>query len=129
MSSSIQEKHDVPVGKDQREPLYKPSLIWLGFAVSFMSFWVGGEIESALGMPNALFAILAGSGCLVIFSGFIAVIAARTGFSFPMMVKATFGVKGAWIPILITALIVNGWFAYQPWLMADLISVLWVEIQ
>lgn len=125
MSSSIQEKHDVPVGKDQREPLYKPSLIWLGFAVSFMSFWVGGEIEAALGMPNALFAILAGSGCLVIFSGFIAVIAARTGFSFPMMVKATFGVKGAWIPILITALIVNGWFAYQPWLMADLISVLW----
>ncbi|GAK08258.1 cytosine permease [Geomicrobium sp. JCM 19038] len=125
MAEKAEERHDQAVPKDQREPLYKPSLIWLGFAVSFMSFWVGGEIEQALGMPNALFAILAGSIVLVIFSGFIAVIAARTGFSFPMMVKATFGVKGAWIPILIMALIVNGWFAYQPWLMADLIGVLW----
>lgn len=117
---AVDEYVDRPVPLSKRLPLYKPAMIWLGFSVGFLSFYIGGQIEVAVGMPDAIFAILLGNAFLVVYSGLIAVAAARTGFSFPMMVKATFGERGALLPILLMALLVNGWFAFQAWVVADI---------
>jgi cytosine permease len=114
-----------PVPLSQRLPWYKPAIIWFGFSVGFLSFYIGGQIETAVGMPDAIYAILLGNAFLVIYSGLIAVAAAKTGYSFPMMVKATFGEKGALIPILLMALLVNGWFAFQAWVVADIFKTAW----
>ena len=116
---------DRPVPLSRRLPWYKPVMIWFGFSVGFLSFYIGGQIEMAVGMPNAIYAILLGNAFLVLYSGLIAVAAARTGFSFPMMVKASFGEKGALVPILLMAFLVNGWFAFQAWVVADIFKTAW----
>lgn len=116
---------DTPLPQEKRLPLYKPAMIWLGFSVGFLSFFIGGQIEMAVGMPNAIYGILLGNAFLVLYSSFIAVAAAKTGYSFPMMVKATFGNKGALAPILLMALLVNGWFAFQAWVLADIFATAW----
>jgi cytosine permease len=124
-SQQTNEYANIPVPQSARLPWYKPAIIWFGFSVGFLSFFIGGQIESAVGMPNAIYAILLGNAFLVLYSGLIAVAAVKTGYSFPMMVKATFGEKGALIPILLMALLVNGWFAFQAWVVADIFHTAW----
>jgi cytosine permease len=124
-NNQTNEYANTPLPLSERLPWYKPGIIWFGFSVGFLSFFIGGQIENAVGMPNAIYAILLANAFLVVYSALIAVAAVKTGFSFPMMVKATFGEKGALIPILLMALLVNGWFAFQAWVVADIFHTAW----
>lgn len=109
----------VPVPLSARQHWSKPALVWLGFCFNFANIVIGGQIEKMVGMPNAIFAILLGNTGLFIYAGLIAVISARSGFSFPMQVKAVFGKKGALIPVVILSLFVSWCFAYNSWILTD----------
>lgn len=110
----------VPVPADKRQPWTQPALVWLGFCFSFANLVIGGQIEKMVGMPFAIFAILAGNLGLFVYCSLIAVVAARTGFSFPMQVKATFGAAGAIVPVVVLSIFVNWCFAYNSWLLTDI---------
>ena len=116
---------DRPVPMSARLPWIKPALIWLGFSTQFISFYVGGQVERAVGMPGAVIGILLGCVFLVILSGLIAWASATWGYSFPMMCKATFGRKGFLVPSLFLAVLVTGWFAYQALATGDVWSKVW----
>lgn len=109
----------VPVPKDKRTGWTKPALVWLGFSISFANLVIGGQIEKMVGMPNAILAILLGNLGLVVYAGLLAAISGKTGFSFPMVAKATFGQKGAVLPALLMAVLGNFWFAYNAWMLTD----------
>lgn len=109
----------IPVPKDKRTGWTKPALVWLGFSISFANLVIGGQIEKMVGMPNAILAILLGNLGLVIYAGLLAAISGKTGFSFPMVAKATFGNKGAVLPALLMAVLGNFWFAYNAWMLTD----------
>lgn len=118
-SQGTEEYIGVPVPLDKRQKWTQPALVWLGFCFNFANIVIGGQIEKMVGMPNAIFAILLGNLGLFIYAGIIAVISARTGFSFPMQVKAAFGKKGAIIPVAILSLFVSWCFAYNSWILTD----------
>lgn len=118
-SKKSEEYIGVPVPMDKRQHWSKPALVWLGFCFSFANLVIGGQIEKMVGMPYAIIAILLGNLGLFIYCGMIAVIGARTGFSFAMQVKATFGKKGALIPVMILSLFVCWCFAYNSWILTD----------
>ena len=63
---------DRAVPMSARLPWWKPALVWLGFSTQFISFWVGGEIFRAVGMPWAAIGIMIGCVFLVLESGLIA---------------------------------------------------------
>lgn len=104
---------DRAVPEDARMHWIKPSLIWLGFSTQFISFFVGGEVATKVGMPWAIIGILLGCVFLVIESGLIAWASAKYGFSFPMQNRKAWGYRGFLIPSLFLAILVTGWFAYQ----------------
>jgi cytosine permease len=76
-------------------------------------------------MPEALYAIMVGNVVLAIYSALIAVASVDGGLNFPPQVKEAFGEKGALIPIAVIGILVNGWYAFQAWLAADVIRAAW----
>lgn len=118
-SQKSEEYIGIPVPLDKRQPWTKPALVWLGFCFSFANLVIGGQIQKMVGMPYAIWAILLGNLGLFIYCSLIAVIGARTGFSFAMQVKATFGEKGALIPVMILSVFVCWCFAYNSWILTD----------
>ncbi len=108
-----EEYADVPVPQSERRHWIKPSMVWLGFSTQFLSFYVGGQVERAVGMPGAVIGIMLGCVFLVALSGSIAWGSTKYGWSFPMQCRGAFGTVGFRLPSLFLAVLVNGWFAYQ----------------
>ncbi|WP_416674794.1 cytosine permease [Egbenema bharatensis] len=120
-TASSDEYYSRPVPLHKRLGFKDPALIWTGFAIAYICAVIGGTIQTGLGMPNAIYAILLGNFTLFIYSSLLAYISGKWGLNFPLMVKAVFGAKGAIVPTLILAFLVTGWYAFQTWLTADIL--------
>lgn len=110
-----------PVPAAARLGFGQPALVWCGFGIAYICAVIGGAIERGLGMPQALYAIALGNAILFVYSSLIAYPAARWGYSFPLMVREAFGTQASRLPIVILAVLVTGWYAFQAWLTADVI--------
>lgn len=112
---------DTPVPISERLGVWEPTAVWIGFAIAYVVAFIGAQIYFGLGMPDAIYAIVLGNAILVIYSGALAYASAEGGLNFPLQVKESFGQIGSLIPIAIMGLLVNGWYAYQAWLAADVV--------
>ena len=118
-----EEFHSKPVPLTQRLGFGEPALVWSGFGVAFICAVIGGQIQQGLGTVNAIWAILLGNFILFVYSALIAYPSGRWGINFPLAVQYVFGRVGATIPILVLAVLVTGWYAFQAWLTADILRV------
>ncbi len=109
----------------ERLGVWEPATVWIGFAIAFSIAFIGSQIYFGLGMPEALYAIVIGNVFLAIYSSLIAVASVDGGLNFPLQMKEAFGKKGALLPIAVVGLLVNGWYAFQAWLAADVIRAAW----
>jgi len=124
-NSERDEWADRRVPDSARLGIWKPATVWIGFAIAFSIAFIGSQIYFGLGMPEALYAIMVGNVVLAIYSALIAVASVDGGLNFPLQVKEAFGEKGALIPIAVIGILVNGWYAFQAWLAADVIRAAW----
>lgn len=118
-----EEFHSKPVPLAQRLGFREPALVWSGFGIAFICAVIGGQIQQGLGTTNAILAILLGNFILFAYSALIGYPSGKWGVNFPLAVQYVFGRRGAVIPILILALLVTGWYAFQAWLTADILRV------
>lgn len=116
---------DRRVPDDERMDIWEPTSVWIGFAIAYVVAFVGAQIYFGLGMPEAIYAIVLGNAILVIYSGALAYASAEGGLNFPLQVKESFGKVGSLVPIAMMGLLVNGWYAYQAWLAADVVRAAW----
>jgi len=123
---------DRRVPNNERLGLWEPTSVWIGFAIAYVVAFIGAQIYFGLGMPDTIYAIILGNLVLAIYASFIAAASAKGGLNFPLQVKEAFGSLGAIVPLAIMGLLVNGWYAYQAWLAADVIhaaySIPWVPL-
>lgn len=120
-TDSTEEYHDKPVPLRARLGFKEPALVWSGFGIAYICAVIGGLIQQGLGTTNAILAILLGNFILFLYSAAIGYASGKWGMNFPLTVKAVFGRKGAIVPILIMAVLVTGWYAFQAWLTADIL--------
>ena len=118
-----EEFHSKPVPLAQRLGFREPALVWSGFGIAFICAVIGGQIQQGLGTTNAILAILLGNFILFAYSALIGYPSGKWGVNFPLAMQYVFGRMGAAIPILILAVLVTGWYAFQAWLTADIIRV------
>ncbi len=116
---------DQRVPESERKGVWKPATVWIGFAIAYSIAFIGAQIQMGLGMPEALYAIVIGNVILAIYASLIGIASVDGGLNFPMQAREAFGTKGALLPILIFGLLVNGWYAFQAWLAADVIRAAW----
>ena len=118
-----EEFHSKPVPLAQRLGFREPALVWSGFGIAFICAVIGGQIQQGMGTTDAILAILLGNFILFAYSALIGYPSGKWGVNFPLAVQYVFGRRGSVIPILILALLVTGWYAFQAWLTADILRV------
>ncbi|KQK00711.1 hypothetical protein BRADI_3g51350v3 [Brachypodium distachyon] len=91
--------------------------LWIGLVVGVPSYYLAGSLVdlgmSALqGVATVALANAVVLVCLVL----TAAPAVTHGLPFPVLARATFGVRGAHVPAVIRALVGCGWFGIESWI-------------
>lgn len=105
------EKSAVP--KSARKSFWSITIVWLGFVFVITSMMTGGGLASGLSFKEIITAITLGNIFLCIIAVAIANMASKTGLSFALITRHTFGNKGSKIATLFVPIVNIGWYTIQ----------------
>jgi len=91
--------------------------LWVGMIVCVPAYMLaGGLVELGMNWRQAVFTV--GLGNLVVLIPMLlnGDPGARYGISFPVLARASFGIRGANIPALLRGIVACGWFGIQTWI-------------
>jgi nucleobase:cation symporter-1, NCS1 family len=113
-----------PVPRDKRTwGVYNFAALWVAMSVCIPTYMLAsGLIAGGMNWWQAVGTILLGN--LIVLGPMIlnAHAGAKYGIPFPVLVRSSFGVKGANIPAVLRALVACGWFGIQTWIGGQAIS-------
>lgn len=93
--------------------------LWVGMSVVITTYTLAsGLIQQGMTWWQAMLTILLGNVIVLIPMILNAHAGTRYGISFPVLCRASFGVRGANIPALLRAIVACGWFGIQTWIGA-----------
>src|SRR5687767_2805052 len=96
---------------------YNIAALWIGMAVVITTYTLAsGLMSQGMNWYQALFTILLGNVVVLIPMILNAHAGTKYGVSFPVLCRASFGVKGANIPAMLRAIVACGWFGIQTWI-------------
>ena len=99
--------------------------LWIGMSVVISTYTLaGGMIEAGMTWWQAMLTILLGNTIVLIPMCLNAHAGTKYGVSFPVLLRASFGTRGANLPAMLRAVVACGWFGIQTWLGAGAIDVL-----
>jgi cytosine/uracil/thiamine/allantoin permease len=91
--------------------------LWIGMAVCIPTYMLASYmITDGLSWKEALLIIFLGNLIVSIPMVFNGHAGTRYGIPFPVMGRASFGIKGVHIPSILRALVACGWFGVQTWM-------------
>jgi NCS1 family nucleobase:cation symporter-1 len=119
----------VPPGK-RTWKVYDYASLWVAMSVCIPTYMLAsGLIAGGMNWWEAVGTILLGN--LIVLGPMLlnAHAGAKYGIPFPVLVRASFGVRGANLPALLRALVACGWFGIQTWIggqaIASMLRVVW----
>ncbi len=90
--------------------------LWVGMVVCVPSYMLAaGLIEQGMSWSEAVLTILLGNVIVLVPMVLNGHPGTKYGIPFPVMARASFGIRGAHIPSLLRALVACGWFGIQTW--------------
>ncbi|MDO8500891.1 MAG: NCS1 family nucleobase:cation symporter-1 [Gemmatimonadaceae bacterium] len=96
---------------------YNIAALWIGMAVVITTYTLAsGLMQQGMTWYQALFTILLGNVIVLIPMILNAHAGTRYGISFPVLCRASFGVKGANVAAMLRAVVACGWFGIQTWI-------------
>jgi nucleobase:cation symporter-1, NCS1 family len=96
---------------------YNIAALWIGMAVVITTYTLAsGLMDQGMSWSEALFTILLGNVIVLIPMILNAHAGTLYGISFPVLCRASFGVKGANVPAMLRAIVACGWFGIQTWI-------------
>jgi NCS1 family nucleobase:cation symporter-1 len=104
-----------PVQKEKRDWNWlNYTTIWMGMVHNIVAYETAGSLLS-LGMSvwQALATVIVANIVLILAMWLNSTAGAKYGLPFPVLIRASFGLKGAHIPVLIRAFVAIFWFAVQ----------------
>src|SRR6202522_59310 len=130
-SSSLYNKDLAPVPMEKRTwGIYNYASLWVAMSVCIPTYMLAsGLIAGGMSWKQAIGTILLGNVIVLIPMILNAHAGAKYGIPFPVLVRASFGTRGANVPAVLRALVACGWFGIQSWLggqaIAAMIAVVW----
>lgn len=122
IGSNEYEAKSVP--RDKRRSLYSLIVVFLGLVFVVTSMQVGGTIGQGLPFWQGIGATLLSSLILTVLGSFMGAIAAKTGLTFGLLSRFSFGQAGTWVPCVIVALTTVGWFSIDAYLIGQTTNAL-----
>lgn len=91
--------------------------LWIGMSVVITTYTLASGLMSAgMNWWQALLTILLGNSIVLVPMMLNAHAGTKYGISFPVLCRASFGVRGANVPALLRAGVACGWFGIQTWI-------------
>ena len=109
---------------------YNIAALWIGMAVVITTYTLAsGLMQQGMTWSQALITILLGNVIVLLPMILNAHAGTKYGISFPVLCRASFGVKGANVAAILRAIVACGWFGIQTWIgglaLDALIKALW----
>ena len=99
--------------------------LWIGMSVVITTYMLGGGfIAQGMTWWQAMLTILLGNCIVLVPMVLNAHAGTKYGISFPVLLRASFGTKGANIPAILRAIVACGWFGIQTWIGGTAIDAL-----
>jgi len=96
---------------------YHIAALWIGMAVVITTYTLAsGLMQQGMTWWQAMLTILLGNTVVLVPMILNAHAGTKYGVSFPVLCRASFGVKGANIPAMLRAIVACGWFGIQTWI-------------
>ncbi len=96
---------------------YNIAALWIGMSVVITTYTLAsGLMSQGMNWWQALLTILLGNTIVLIPMVLNAHAGTKYGISFPVLCRASFGVRGANIPAILRAIVACGWFGIQTWI-------------
>ena len=96
---------------------YNIAALWIGMSVVITTYTLAsGLMIQGMTWAQALFTILLGNVIVLVPMVLNAHAGTKYGVSFPVLCRASFGVKGANVPAMLRAIVACGWFGIQTWI-------------
>jgi NCS1 family nucleobase:cation symporter-1 len=111
--------------KERTWSTWNIAALWIGMSVVITTYLLGGSfIEAGMNWWQAMLTILLGN-CIVLIPMILnANAGTKYGVSFPVLLRSSFGTKGANIPAILRAIVACGWFGIQTWIGGTAIDAL-----
>jgi NCS1 family nucleobase:cation symporter-1 len=96
---------------------YNIAALWLGMSVVITTYTLAsGLLRQGMSWWQAMLTILLGNTIVLVPMVLNAHAGTRYGISFPVLCRASFGVRGANLPAMLRAIVACGWFGIQTWI-------------
>jgi NCS1 family nucleobase:cation symporter-1 len=106
---------------------YHIAALWIGMSVAITTYTLAsGLMQQGMNWWQAMLTILLGNTIVLVPMILNAHAGTKYGVSFPVLCRASFGVKGANVPAMLRALVACGWFGIQTWIGGLALSTLLV---
>jgi nucleobase:cation symporter-1, NCS1 family len=98
---------------------YNIAALWIGMSVVITTYTLAsGLMAQGMTWWQAMVTILLGNTIVLIPMILNAHAGTKYGVSFPVLCRASFGVRGANVPAMLRAIVACGWFGIQTWIGA-----------
>lgn len=101
------------VPADQRKSYFSLTIVWTGFVFVIISMMAGGGLAAGLTFPQLLLATLIGNIFLCVIAVAVSVIASRTGLTFALLTRYSFGSAGSKVASIFVPIVNVGWYTIQ----------------
>src|SRR5258705_9577090 len=96
---------------------YNIAALWIGMSVVITTYTLAsGLMQQGMNWWQAMVTILLGNTVVLVPMILNAHAGTKYGISFPVLCRASFGVRGANLPALLRAIVACGWFGIQSWI-------------
>jgi NCS1 family nucleobase:cation symporter-1 len=129
--SSLYNKDLAPVPAEKRTwGVYNYASLWVAMSVCIPTYMLAsGLIAGGMSWQQAIGTILLGNLIVLIPMILNSHAGTKYGIPFPVLVRSSFGVRGANVPAVLRALVACGWFGIQSWIGGQaiyaMVQVLW----
>lgn len=120
-----------PVPPERRTwGIYSYASLWVAMSVCIPTYMLAsGLIAGGMNWWQAVGTILLGNVIVLVPMLLNAHAGTKYGIPFPVLVRASFGVKGANLPAVLRAMVACGWFGIQTWIggqaIHSMLKILW----
>lgn len=109
--------------------IYNIATLWIGMSVCIPTYMLAsGLISGGMNWWQALMTISLGNVIVLIPMVLNAHAGTKYGIPFPVLARASFGVRGSNIPALLRAIVACGWFGIQTWIGGQAINTLVIQL-
>lgn len=107
---------------DKRRSFWSITVVWTGYVFLVTSMMAGGGLASGMTLGGIVGATIAGNVFLSVVAVAISYIACKTGLTFALITRHSFGIEGSRAASLFAPVINLGWYTIQSALYGHLIA-------